>query len=177
MPAQELLRPYWRTIGFSVVNELQSKPQKAEYVCELTRLSRKELIRTIHGDILPVLVLNKRKDILQLISTVRETPIEDCILQPRHNLANIIALLLCQPGHDVEQRAAENLFAVAPGFRGEGNELHNLVQMEPAFAACEVLKLASDRDENDKKLVSTIVKEWDLANLRSFTTAFAELLV
>lgn len=153
MHPQDLLRPYWRTIGYSVVNEIQNKPQKADYVCELTKLSRDQLLLLIHGDILPVLVLNKRKDIVQMIAAARQTPVEDCFLQPRHNLANILALLLSQPGQDVERRAMDTLHAVAPGFRGDGNELYHLIQMEPVFVACEVLKLAADRDELDKKTV------------------------
>lgn len=154
---RELLRPYWRTIGFSVVNELHTKPQKARFVADLTTQNKsiQELLLAIQGDVLPVLVLNKRKDVLQLIAQAKKTTIEELCSQPRRHLACILALLLCQTGKDVEKRAMEALITVAPGFRHIEQELHHLVSQEPAFAACEILELAADRDARDKEPVST----------------------
>ncbi|KAF1978386.1 hypothetical protein BU23DRAFT_586870 [Bimuria novae-zelandiae CBS 107.79] len=151
---QELLRPYWRTIGFSIVNDLNTNPQKAKFVVELIgEISYvSQLLILIHEDILPVLVLNKRTDILQRIASAKKTSIEEICLQPRTHLARIIALLLCQPGPDVERRAMDTLVAVAPGLGQTGQKLHYLVQLDAAAMASEVFKLAADRDANEKGL-------------------------
>ncbi|KAL5418072.1 hypothetical protein PMIN06_006043 [Paraphaeosphaeria minitans] len=151
---QELLRPYWRTIGFSIVNDLNSKPQKAKFVVELIgEISYvSQLLILIHEDVLPVLVLNKRTDILQRIANAKKTTIEEICLQPRAHLARIIALLLCQPGPDAERRAMDTLVAVAPAVRQTGQKLHDLVQLDAAAMASEVFKLAADRDANEKEL-------------------------
>lgn len=153
---QELLRPYWRTIGFSIVNDLNTNPQKAKFVVELIgEISYvSQLLILIHEDVLPVLVLNKRIDILQRIANAKKTTIEGICLQPRAHLARIIALLLSQPGPDVERRALDTLVAVAPGLRQTGQKLHDLVQLDAAAMASEVFKLAADRDANEKELVS-----------------------
>ena len=153
---QELLRPYWRTIGFSIVNELHTKPQKAKFVVELIgEISYvNQLLILIHEDVLPVLVLNKRKDILQRIANAKKTSVEELCLQPRAHLVRIIALLICQAGPDVERRAMDSLIAVAPGIRQIGQEFHDLVQQDAAAMASEVFKLAADKDERDKDLVS-----------------------
>lgn len=154
---QELLRPYWRTIGFSIVNDLNTNPQKAKFVVELIgEISYvSQLLILIHEDVLPVLVLNKRTDILQRIANAKKTTVEEICLQPRAHLARIIALLLCQPGQDAERRAIDTLVAVAPGLRQTGQKLHDLVQLDAAAMASEVFKLAADRDANEKELVST----------------------
>lgn len=154
---QELLRPYWKTIGFSIVNDLHTNPQKAklvvEFIGEISYVN--QLLILIHEDVLPVLVLNKRTDILQRIANAKKTSIEEICLQPRTHLARIIALLLCQPGPDVEKRAMDTLIAVAPGFGQTGQNLHDLIQLDAAAMASEVFKLAADRDVNEKALVST----------------------
>ncbi|KAJ4304960.1 serine/threonine-protein kinase M1 [Kalmusia sp. IMI 367209] len=151
---QELLRPYWRTIGFSIVNDLNTNPQKAKFVVELIgEISYvSQLLILIHEDVLPVLVLNKRTDILQRIANAKKTSIEEICLQPRSHLARIIALLICQSGSDIERRAMDTLVAVAPGLRQTGQMLHDLVQLDAAAMASEVFKLAADRDANDKAL-------------------------
>lgn len=113
-----------------------------------------QLLILIHEDVLPVLVLNKRTDILQRIANAKKTSIEEICLQPRTHLARIIALLLCQPGADVENRAMDTLIAVAPGLGHTGQKLHDLIQLDAAAMASEIFKLAADRDANEKGLVS-----------------------
>jgi serine/threonine-protein kinase ATR len=149
----EMLRPYWRTIGFKVVNEIYNKPQKAQFVGNLTGLTVSSLLLEIHGHVLPILVLNKRKDVIERIAQAKDTTPEDVCIEPRHHLCRILALLLCQPGNDVERRAMDSLISVAPGFKENRFELHELVLMESAGAAFEVLKMAADHDDGDKRVV------------------------
>ncbi|CAI6340552.1 unnamed protein product [Periconia digitata] len=147
---KDMFQPYWRTIGFSVVDELLKKPQKAQYICDLIGTSIEQFLGDVHGDILAVLVLNKRKDILDRIAKARRTTVGDICMQPRVHLARILALLLCQKGGNVERQAMACLTAVESRF-GE-KELHDLVHQEPALVACEVLKLAAECGNDDKKL-------------------------
>ncbi|KAF2867552.1 protein kinase rad3 [Massariosphaeria phaeospora] len=146
----DLLRPFWRSIGFAVMKDLHKNPQKAQHLSDLTEQSVNQLLLSTHTDTLPHLVLTKRKDILERIAKARGTSIEDICTQPRRNLAGILALLLCQPVTDVEQNAMETLVTVAPAFQENGNRLDSLVKLEPVMVACEVLKLAADQNESHK---------------------------
>ena len=145
----DLLRPFWRSIGFAVFKDLHNKPQKAQQLSDLTEQSVNQLLLSTHTELLPNLVLTKRKDILGRIAKARGTSIEDICTQPRRNLAGILALLLCQPVADseVESNAMETLVSVAPAFLDNGNELESLVKLEPVMVACEVLKLAADQHD------------------------------
>jgi serine/threonine-protein kinase ATR len=148
---RDLFQPYWRTIGFSVVDELLSKPQTAQYICDLIGSSIDQFLGDIHGDILAHLVSTKRKDILERIAKARRTTVGDICLQPRVHLARILALLLCQKGDNVEKQAKDALTAVGMNFK-----LHDLVHQEPALVACEVLKMAGEHAGDAKRLVSTL---------------------
>ncbi|KAF2791318.1 hypothetical protein K505DRAFT_376871 [Melanomma pulvis-pyrius CBS 109.77] len=144
----ELLRPFWRSIGFAVIKDIHNKPQKAQQLSDLTEQSVNSLLLLTHTDTLPHLVLTKRKDILERIATARGTSIQDICTQPRRNLAGILALLLCQPVADLEKSAMDALVAVAPAFRENGNDLSSWVKLEPVMVACEVLKSAADQHES-----------------------------
>jgi serine/threonine-protein kinase ATR len=165
----ELLRPFWRSIGFAVIKDIHNKPQKAQQLSDLTEQSVNSLLLLTHTDTLPHLVLTKRKDILQRIATARGTSIQDICTQPRRNLAGILALLLCQPVADVEKNAMDALVAVAPAFRENGNDLSDWVKLEPVMVACEVLKSAADQHETRRDNVSHLYfDEWHrLTNLVS----------
>ncbi|KAF2644722.1 hypothetical protein P280DRAFT_390394 [Massarina eburnea CBS 473.64] len=146
MSPKDMFQPYWRTIGFSIVDQLLSKPQKADLVCELIGSSREQFLGETHGDVIAHLVLDKRKDILKKIADARRTSVGDICLQPRQHLARILALLLCQKGDNVETRAQEALAAVDKQFK-----LYDLVHLEPALVACEVLKMAADHKDDHKE--------------------------
>lgn len=152
-----MLRPYWKTIGFKVVSEIQNKPQKAQLLSYLVEMSVPMLLCDIHPHVIPILVLNKRKDVIRRIAKAKDTTVEDVCMQP--SLARILALLLCQPGEDeeVERRAMDSLIAVAPGFRDDRYPLQELLVQESASAACEVLRMAADHDGSDKLAVSVVL--------------------
>jgi serine/threonine-protein kinase ATR len=150
----EMLRAYWKTIGYKVVSEINSKPQKAQLLGQIVEMSVPMLLCDIHPHVIPTLVLNKRKDVIRRIAKAKDTTAEDVCMQP--SLGAILALLLCQTGDDIEKRAMDSLVAVAPGFRDERFPLHELIVQEAAVAACEVLKMAADSDEagGNKQIVS-----------------------
>jgi serine/threonine-protein kinase ATR len=162
----ELLRPFWRSIGFAVIKDIHNKPQKAQQLSDLTEQSVNNLLLLTHTDTLPHLVLTKRKDILERIATARGTSIQDICTQPRRNLAGILALLLCQPVADVEKSAMDALVAVAPAFQENGNDLSSWVKLEPVMVACEVLKSAADQHETRRDNVSNVhTDEWHQLNI------------
>jgi serine/threonine-protein kinase ATR len=146
-----MLRPYWKTIGYKVVCEINNKPQKAQLLGHIVEMSVPMLLCDIHPHVIPILVLNKRKDVIRRIAKAKDTTVEDVCMQP--SLAPILALLLCQTGPDVEQRTMDCLIAVAPGFRDDRFPLQELIVQEMASTACEVLKMAVDRDEGGKQAV------------------------
>ncbi|KAF2733102.1 hypothetical protein EJ04DRAFT_295336 [Polyplosphaeria fusca] len=147
----ELFRPFWSTIGFSVIKDIQNRPQKAQLMSDLTEQSVANLLLSVHTEILPSLVLTKRKDILQRIATARGASILDVCIQPRRNLAGVLALLLCQPINDVDKNAMETLLMMSPAFKENGRDLSYWVKLEPVMVACEVLKFASDQAPSKKE--------------------------
>ncbi|KAF2473193.1 uncharacterized protein BDR25DRAFT_257421, partial [Lindgomyces ingoldianus] len=146
----ELLRPFWRSIGFAVIKDLHNKPQKAQQLADLTEQSVNSMLLSTQTETLPYLVLTKRKDILQRIATARGTSVQEICTQPRRNLAAILALLLCQPVEDVERSAIEALVAIAPGFQDKNHDLSTWIKVEPVLVACEVLKSAADQPVSRK---------------------------
>src|SRR4051794_6909331 len=114
MSCAGLFRPFWRSIGYSVIKDLHSNPQKAQLLSDLTEQSVTNLLLSTQLETLPHLVLAKRKDILGRIALTRGISAREVCLQPRKNLAAILGLLLCQPVANVEQNAVDALQAVAP---------------------------------------------------------------
>jgi serine/threonine-protein kinase ATR len=155
LEVKELLRPFWRSIGVAVFKDFHNKPQNAQQLADLCEQHVSELLLSTQAEILPHLVLTKRKEMLQRIATARRTSIQDVCMQPRRHLANIIALLLCQPVNDVEKSAMEALVAVAPGFRENGYDLSDLIKLEPVLVACEILKMMTDQPTSTKAQAST----------------------
>lgn len=149
----DLLRPFWRSVGVVVVKDLITRPQKAQILADLLGMSVNQLLLLTQTDTLPFLVLTKRKDIISRIASARgqDVSVQDVCMQPRRNLAAILALLLRQPSPDVETTAMEFLAEAAPAFRE--SDLSGLVEIEPIFTACEILKAAADEDEANKPTI------------------------
>ncbi|KAF2747396.1 hypothetical protein M011DRAFT_458655 [Sporormia fimetaria CBS 119925] len=147
----ELLRPYWRSIGVSMCKDLRSNPQKAQQLSDLTEQSVTQLLLAIQPEILPHLVLTKRKDVLEQLAAARGSSIQDVCIQPHRHLANILALLLCQPGPDVEKATMDALVTVSPAFAESGYTLSDWVKNEPVMIACEILKSAADHSQTQRK--------------------------
>lgn len=146
----DLFRPYWRSIGIAVCKDLRNKPQKAQLLSDLTEQTVTQLLLSTQAEILPHLVLSKRQDILQQIATARKSTVEGICMQPNKHLANILALLLCQPVADVEQSTMDTLVAASPAFGERGYDLADYVKYEPVAIACEILKSAADQHDSKK---------------------------
>lgn len=151
---QTLLKPFYRSIAVAVVQDLTTKPQKAQQLAEFLGMSVSHFLLLTQRDTVPFLVLTRKKDILQRIASARsaETNIQDMCLQPPANLAAVISTLLFQPSSDVEGNATRCLAEVAPGF--QSSDLGSLVRSNPVLIACEMLKAAGDEDESNASKVS-----------------------
>lgn len=146
----QMLRPFWSTIAVSVVQDLHTKPQKARQLCDLLGIGVNQFLLMTQQETLPSLVLARKRDVLQKVATARGegTTVEDLCIQPRTNLAAILALLLAQPGPDTEDAAMACLTEVAPGF--QGTDISNLVKFDSTLVACYMLKYIGDQSDNRK---------------------------
>ncbi|KAK1077599.1 serine/threonine-protein kinase M1, partial [Friedmanniomyces endolithicus] len=145
----DLFEPFWGTLSVAVVQDLQPRPQRAQQLCDLLGTDVNNFLLTTQRHTVPMLVLTKRKDVLQRIAAARGTAnISDLVLQPKTNLAATMAVLLTQPANDVEEAALECLEGVAANFRG--TDLKNLVKIDAPMVACEMLKRTGDTPDKQK---------------------------
>lgn len=152
MDTTQLLSPYWKVIGFSIIKDIINKPQKAQQLADLTEQSVRQLLVHTQSETLPHLVLSKRKDIIEKIAQARKASIVEVLTQPRANLAKILALLLSQPVADVERNAMDTLAAVEPAMReSSNNRLEAWVTLDVTGIAIEILMLAADQEGARKK--------------------------
>ncbi|CAA9966791.1 Protein kinase rad3 [Pyrenophora teres f. maculata] len=152
MDTTQLLSPYWKVIGFSVIKDIVNKPQKAQQLADLTEQSVRQLLVQTQADTLPHLVLGKRRDIIEKIAQARKASVIDVLTHPRASLAKILALLLSQPVPDVESTAMETLAAIEPSIRdGNNNRLESWVALDITGIAIEILMLAADQEGIRKK--------------------------
>ncbi|PPJ56780.1 hypothetical protein CBER1_05957 [Cercospora berteroae] len=150
MSPKELFQPFWRSIAVAVVQELHSRPQKAQQLCDLLSMDINGFLVMTQRETLPFLVLTKKKDLLQRIANARGngTTVEDVCMQPRTNLAAILALLLSQSSHEAEELAFSCLTEVAPDLRK--TDMSSLVKVDPVLIACEMLKLSGEQTPDRK---------------------------
>jgi serine/threonine-protein kinase ATR len=147
MDTTQLLNPYWKVIGFSVIKDIINKPQKAQQLADLTEQSVRQLLVQTQVDTLPHLVLSKRRDIIEKIAQARKASVIDVLTHPRANLAKILALLLSQPVADIEKNVMETLAASEPAIRdGNNNRLEAWVALDITGVAIEILMLAADQE-------------------------------
>lgn len=138
-----------------MIKDYSSRPQKVHQLAELTEQSARQLLLVTQADTLPHLVLTKKKDIIEKIAQARKASIGEVLTQPKRNLSKILALLLCQAVADVEKNAMDTLAAIEPAIReGCNNKLETLLTADITGVAIEMLVLAADQAESNKKLVS-----------------------
>jgi serine/threonine-protein kinase ATR len=146
----DLFKPYWRNIAVTVVKDLQSRPQKAQQVADLLRMSVSQMLLLTQFDTIPYLVLTKRSDVLRKIAAARNPPasVKDIITHPKRTFAAVLALLLRQQSADAEETVMETLRESAPEFAEL--DLRGLVNTDPPLIAFELLKATADADETTK---------------------------
>ncbi|EON65245.1 hypothetical protein W97_04482 [Coniosporium apollinis CBS 100218] len=153
----DLLKPFWRSVGITVVKDLNTRPQKAQELSDFLEVSVTQLLLLTQTDTLPYLVLTKKHDVLQRIASARgpATSVQDICTQPRKNLAAIVALLLLQSSPDSERYTMDLLCEAAPGLK---DDLSGLIELEPVLIACEILKAADEEDTSKKSRVRQAIQ-------------------
>jgi serine/threonine-protein kinase ATR len=151
---EDLLRPYWGTIGVSVVKDIQKRPQKIQRLADLLDRNVTSFLLLTQTETLPHLVLTKQRDVIQRIAQSRKetTTIEDVCLQPRKNLAGILAMLFSQPVDKPERLAIDTLKAISPAFPRTEDQLSEWIKLEQVLTACEMLKTAAEDESKRQKV-------------------------
>lgn len=147
---EELFKPFWDTIAFSVLKDLHFRPQKAQQLCALLEVDINQFLVDTQRDSIPSLVLGRKKSVLERIAGAcgHGTSVQDLLLQPRTNLMATLALLLTQPVSDIERNAMACLVEVAPGL--SETDIVSLVKFDATLLACNMLKYVGDQDDSRK---------------------------
>lgn len=148
--AKEMLSPFWSSVAVSVAQDLQTRPQKADLMCDLLEVDLDGFLAETQSYTVPTLVLTKKKDILQRVANARRagSPIYDLIMASKTTMAATAALLLLQPVNDPEEAGNECLSAASSTFRGEDMAL--IVKTDAPRIACELLKLTAEAADGRK---------------------------
>ncbi|KAI9721086.1 MAG: hypothetical protein M1812_002567 [Candelaria pacifica] len=143
---KSMLKPFWRSIGITVVKDLHSRPQVAQYLSDFLGITISELLVLTQTSTLPYLILMRKKDIIERIALARGsgTTIRSMCIEP-NNLAAILAVLVVQPSTDIESATMKLFRDASPDFASL--ELKDLLLSSPILTACELLKAAGDADD------------------------------
>ena len=145
-----LLAPYWRTLAPTVAQDLQRRPQIAQYLSDLMSVNVAELLRLTQTYTLPYLVLTKQQNILQRVADACGRSIKDLCMEPV-NTSAILAYILLRSASDAE-------ITIMTAFQSASSEFLNvdcaeLIKAEPVLIASELLKAAGDADDDTKPKV------------------------
>lgn len=149
---RRLLEPFWRSLAYSTVKDMLTRPQTTQMVADLLRTSVTELLLLIQPHALPWLVLHRKKNIIQKFSEARrDEHLQDMFLDET-NLSAILARLFVQDEANIEQYSMSVLVDVCPTFRGTA--LTEVLKTSPVLTILELLKMSVEGDESTKASVS-----------------------
>ncbi|KUI73457.1 Protein kinase rad3 [Cytospora mali] len=161
--ARRLLEPFWRSLAYSTVKDMFTRPQSTQMVADLLKTSVAELLLLIQSHALPWLVLHKKQDIIQKIFEARgDEKLEHMFLDDA-NLSTILARLLVQDAPDVEGFAMSALRHACPKFSTA--TLKEVLQTSAVPTTLELLRMSVEGDDQMK------------ASARSALVMIANLLV
>lgn len=146
--------PFWRSIAFSTVKDMISRPQTTRLTAELLQISVTDHLLSIQQYALPWLVLTKKKEIVQKIAEARGEkaawqPILDC-----NNLGYILALLLVQDVPDTHEFVLSSLRQISSHFNN--TELAALIAADPVITVLEILRDSGEGNEEKKTRVGIL---------------------
>ncbi|KAL9594565.1 MAG: hypothetical protein Q9179_005333, partial [Wetmoreana sp. 5 TL-2023] len=141
------LEPYWRTLAPTVVQDLQRRPQVAQYLSDLVCITVTELLRLTQTHTLPYLVLTKRRDILQRIADACNCSVKELCME-HSNMSNILAYIMLRSSSEREATIMTALEIASSEFTNVN--CSELVKTEPVLIASELLKAAGELDEASK---------------------------
>ncbi|KAJ2996721.1 hypothetical protein NUW58_g883 [Xylaria curta] len=146
---RQLFDLYWSSLAYLAVRDIIAQPKLARLLAEMQDITIAELLLHVQTYALPYLVLNKKKDVIQMIAEARKEtePWQPCL--DNDNLGRILALLLAQETADVQQYTMSLLRFISPHF--DEFSLVDLLQIEPLTTTLHILKAAADADESRKQ--------------------------
>lgn len=151
---RRLLEPFWRSLAYSTVKDMLTRPQTTQMVADLLRTSVAELLLLIQSHALPWLVLHRKKDIIQKFSEARrDEHLQDMFLD-ESNLSAILARLFVQDEANIERFSMSALIEVCPTF--SGTALTEVLKTSPVLTILELLRMSVEGDESTKASVSTL---------------------
>lgn len=149
---RQLFAPFWRTLGFTAIKDLVSKPQTSKMVAELLHTSVSVLLKLTQTHALPWLVLTKKREVIQKIAEARGEKAAWEPLIDGHNLGATLALLLVQDVPNLPDYCISLFRYVSPHF--DDFSLVDLLASEPTLTALELFKACGDAEESRKPRVS-----------------------
>jgi serine/threonine-protein kinase ATR len=149
---RKLFSPFWRSISAGVVKQLQSKPQIAQLLSELLGIDLIDFLKMTQSFTLPYLILWKR---VELVERVAQACGMDAASVCHENMPAIMALLLTQDVDNIENFTMSLLEGASAEFKEVS--IAELVRPEAISIAAELLKVASDEDDDKKARVSLSV--------------------
>lgn len=154
--ARRLLEPFWRSLAYSTVKDMFTRPQSTQMVADLLKTSVTELVLLIQSQALPWLVLHRKQDIIQKIFEARgDAKLEHMFLDDA-NLSTILARLLVQDDPDVEQFVMSALRDACPKFSTA--TLKEVLQTSTVPTTLELLRLSVEGGEQTRASVSSLTK-------------------
>ncbi|KAK8173648.1 hypothetical protein IWX90DRAFT_148777 [Phyllosticta citrichinensis] len=166
----ELLKPFWRNISFEVFKDLHSCPQKAQQLSDFLEMGIDKLLILIQTDLLPYLVLTKRRDILERVAAARKTNVQDVCVQPKANMASILTILFLHAADDVgtediESSAMDLLCESVPEF--QTTDLQTLIKQDPTLIAFNLLKASAIEEAPKKERIHEVFRKYAVIAERS----------
>ncbi|KAK7608921.1 hypothetical protein JOL62DRAFT_524081 [Phyllosticta paracitricarpa] len=166
----ELLKPFWRNISFGVFKDLHSCPQKAQQLSDFLEMSIDQLLVLTQTDLLPYLVLTKRRDILERVAAARNTNVQDVCVQPKANMASILTILFLHAAEDMESEDIESsamdlLCESVPEFHT--TDLQTLIKQDPTLIAFNILKAAAIEEGPKKERIHEVFRKYAVVAERS----------
>ena len=147
LPVSALLRPFWRTIGVTVIKNFQTRPSIAQHLCDLLGMKVDGLLMLIEEFALPYLVLTRKHDLIVRIALIHGPSMSTFDLcTQRRNLASILSFLLGQHSTHSEESIMTLLTEVSRDFKEQ--DLGGWVRLNPEFIACELLKAVVDAGDS-----------------------------
>ena len=149
---RRLLEPFWKSLAYLATKDLVSHPRMSEVIANLLQISVHQLLLLIQSHALPWLVLEGKTEVIQMIAEARQETDTWRSIVDAPNLSAILAVLLMQQTDDMEAYVMSRLSAISPHF--DSLTLTELLKLEPALTAMELLKAAGEADETRKACVS-----------------------
>ena len=146
---QQLFSPFWSTIAYVAVKDLQKRPQLTQSMADLLEMTIPDLLVNTQIHAVPWLVLENGRDVLARISQARGDADEGQVIVD--NLAIIMSRLLTQNKPDIEEYIIEVIQSYS--LRFDSNEFTVYLRSAAVMIAADLLKQAGEESENNPSRV------------------------